>query len=129
MCVAANNIVEQVQSTQANVKKLKATIARYKEAVDKHRREKVFEERNIVMVYMRKERFPIGTYNKLKSKKYGPHKFLKIINNNAYVIDLPDDWGISKTFNVVDLYESFSNENPLYSDINSRMRFFSIGGD
>ncbi|KAH7543947.1 hypothetical protein JRO89_XS15G0069400 [Xanthoceras sorbifolium] len=68
--VAATHMAEHVQAVNAEVKqKLEEANAKYKAAADKHRRHKVFQEGDKVMVFLRKERFSVGTYNKLKPKK------------------------------------------------------------
>ena len=70
---AAENMAEHIQAMQEEVRqKLEATNPKYKEAADKKRHEKIFNVGDLALVYLRNERFPVGTYNKLKDKKYGP---------------------------------------------------------
>ncbi|KAJ8644230.1 hypothetical protein MRB53_005978 [Persea americana] len=54
------DILEQVRI------QIEKSNARYEVAADKHRHEGVFGESGLVWVYLRKERFPIGTYHKLR---------------------------------------------------------------
>jgi hypothetical protein len=68
------------------------------------RKEMNFEEGDLVLAYLKKERFPKGTYNKLKLKNIGPCRILRKFSANAYEIELPDNIGISPIFNIVDLY-------------------------
>ena len=59
---AAENMAERIQAMQEEVgQKLEATNAKYKEAADKKRREKIFNVGDLVLVYLRKERFLVGT--------------------------------------------------------------------
>ena len=55
------------------------------------------------MIRIRPERFPSGTVKKLQARSAGPFKVLKQIGSNAYVIELPSNYGISSTFNIKDL--------------------------
>ncbi|GKV50245.1 hypothetical protein SLEP1_g56957 [Rubroshorea leprosula] len=113
--IAAANLAEQIQEVQAEVKaKLKVTNSRYKQATDVHRKDKAFAVGDMVMVLLKKERYPASTYNKLLPRKYGPYKILKKINNNAYVVDLPTSMSISRTFNVVDIFPYFVSSESLY---------------
>ncbi|GKA06116.1 hypothetical protein Tco_0685236 [Tanacetum coccineum] len=75
---------------------------------DKHLREKLFQVGDEVMVFIYKEHFSVGTYSKLQPKKHGPYMIPRKINNNAYVLDMPNTMSISKTFNVSYIYEFHS---------------------
>ena len=98
MSQVVENMINRIQPMQEEVRqKLEATNAKYKEVANKKRREKIFNVGDLVLVYLRKERFPIGTYKKLKDKKYGPFQITKKINNDTYVVALPPIMNISST--------------------------------
>ncbi|GJW85549.1 hypothetical protein Tco_0158694, partial [Tanacetum coccineum] len=60
-------------------------------------------------------------------KKYNPYKILRKINDNAYVVDLPNTMSISKTFNVSDIYEIHSED--MNEDGHSRTSSFKVRGN
>ena len=55
------------------------------------------------MIRIRPERYPSGIVKKLQACIAGPFKVLKKLGPNAYVIDIPSDYGISSIFNIADL--------------------------
>ena len=71
--------------------------------VNKGRRMVSFEPGDWVWVHMRKERFPSKRKSKLDAHGDGPFQVVAKINDNAYRIDLPGEYGVSATFNVSDL--------------------------
>ena len=76
------------------------------------RSEKIFNVGDLVLVYLRKERFPVGITKK--------------INNNAYVVALPPNMNISSLFNVADLYDYHPPDEP--DSGNSGLSSFQVGG-
>ncbi|KAJ4706620.1 Transposon Ty3-I Gag-Pol polyprotein [Melia azedarach] len=107
---AAENMAEKIQKIQEEVRaSLESANEKYKQDADQHRRQKVFQEGDLVMAYLRKIRFP-GIRSKLQNRKYGPFRVAGKINENAYVLQLPSEWNISNTFNVADLYEYHEDE-------------------
>jgi hypothetical protein len=120
--VAVKHLAERVKATQDGVRQhLEESYAKYKTAADKGRQSKIFREGDLVMVYLCKGRLLTDVFGKLRNKKYGPCKILKKINDNAYVIDLPEDLAISSTFNVADIFEYFPPED---SKLNLRTSSF-----
>ncbi|KAK1601986.1 hypothetical protein QYE76_027091 [Lolium multiflorum] len=90
------------------------------------KKERVFEEGDLVWVHLRKERFPQERNSKLKPRGDGPFKVLKRINNNAYVIDIPTSkYLVSNTFNISDLSPHHGDEE----EQESRTTLSQGGGD
>jgi len=94
----------------------------YADRANKGRRRVVFQPGDWVWVHMRKERFPNQRKGKLAARGDGPFQVLERINDNAYKIDLPGEYGVSATFNVSDL-------SPFDYDSDLRTNLFEEGGN
>ncbi|XP_073353940.1 uncharacterized protein [Aegilops tauschii subsp. strangulata] len=79
----------------------------YTKRVNKTRKKLVFEQGDLVWVHLRNDRFPEQRKCKLQPRGDGPFTVLERINDNAYKIDLPEEYGVSPTFNVSDLSPYF----------------------
>ena len=80
----------------------------YKAKADVKRRYKEFHIGDEVMVHLRKEHFPVGTYNKLKMKKFGLCKIVKRHDSgHAYEVELPTELNILVVLNISDLIEYY----------------------
>ena len=62
-----------------------------------------FNEGDLVWLHLRKEIFPHLRKSKLSLRGDGPFQILKKINNNAYQLDLPAEYGVHSTLNKTDL--------------------------
>eukprot|EP00253_Pinus_taeda_P024515 PITA_24515 len=119
----AEEFVEQMQKLQEDVnQRLKESSKKYKQSDDEKRTKKEFQVGDLVMAYLRKERFLVGTYNNLKMKKIGPCRILRKFFSNAYKIEQPKGIGISLIFKHADLYlykktEAKSHDEPIEEEV------------
>src|SRR3954462_5175467 len=78
--------------TKENIERMNA---KYKLAGDKGRKHVVFAPGDLVWLHLRKDRFPNLRKSKLMPRADGPFKVLEKINDNAYKLELPADFGVS----------------------------------
>jgi hypothetical protein len=83
---------------------------KYEKRANKGRRKMLFKPGDMVWIHLRKERFHEQHKSKLQPRADGPFKVLRKINDIAYAIDLPDTYGVSSSFNIVDLSPFFGLE-------------------
>ena len=108
----AELILELHETTKENIERMNA---KYKIAGDKGRKELIFEPGDLVWLHLRKDRFPDFRKSKLMPRADGPFKVLEKINDNAYKLDLPAEFGVSPTFNIADLKPYLGEEDEFES--------------
>ena len=108
----AELILKMHELTKENIERMNA---KYKLAGDKGRKHVVFAPGDLVWLHLRKDRFPDLRKSKLMPRVDGPFKVLEKINDNAYKLELPADFGVSPTFNIADLKPYLGEEDELLS--------------
>ena len=100
------------EETQQNIA---AANKKYQVAGSKGRKHVSFQPGDLVWLHLRKDRFPTLRRSKLMPRAAGPFKVLTKINDNAYVLDLPMEFGVSSSFNVADLKPYLGEDDELPS--------------
>jgi hypothetical protein len=99
--------------------------AKYKVIGSKEKKNVVLEPGDLVWLHLRKDRFSYLRKSKLLPSADGPFKVLERINDNAYTLELPIDFGVSPTFNIADLKQYLGKED----ELESRMTQMQEGED
>ncbi|KAJ0505917.1 putative nucleotidyltransferase, Ribonuclease H [Helianthus annuus] len=106
--------------------RIEAMNNKVKQWVDRRRRFVKFEPGDLVWVHFRKERFPQKRRSKLSPRSDGLFEIIEKVNDNAYKVDLPGEYGVSATFNVADLRPYYDEDDELPS---LRTNFVQPGED
>jgi hypothetical protein len=100
------------ETTKLNIEKMNE---KYRIAASKGRKEVKLEPGHLVWLHLRKERFSKLRKSKIMSRAAGPFKILAKINDNAYKLELPPEFGVSPTFNISNLRPYFREEDEMSS--------------
>ena len=108
----AEFILKIHETTKQNIEKM---TEKYRVAGSKGKKELKLEPGDLVWLHLRKEYFPDLRKSKLMPRADGPFKILEKINDNAYKLELPPEFGVSPTFNISDLKPYLGEEDVLES--------------
>jgi hypothetical protein len=112
--------VEQMITIHEQTKQnIAATNAKNQVASSKGRKLVTFEPGDMVWLHLRKDQFPTLCRSKLMPRAAGPFKVLTKINDNAYILDLPAEFGVSTSFIVADLKPYMAEDEELPSRMTS----------
>jgi len=73
------------------------------------------ESGDLIWLHLRKDRFLELRKSKLMPRATGPYKVIEKINDNAYKLELPPEFGVSSSFNISDLKPYLGEDDDLES--------------
>ncbi|XP_062086158.1 uncharacterized protein LOC133792266 [Humulus lupulus] len=88
------------EKTKENIER---STQQYIHQANKGSKKDIFEQADWMWLHVRKERLPEQRHSKFLHRGDGPFQAMEHINDNAYKIDLPGEYGVSASFNVSDL--------------------------
>jgi hypothetical protein len=106
----ADFILQIHETTKHNIEKMNE---KYRIASSKGRNEVKLESGDLVWLHLRKDRFPDLRKSKLMSRADASFKIIEKINDNAYKLELPPEFGVSPSFNILDLKPHLGEEDTL----------------
>jgi hypothetical protein len=109
------------EKTKINIEKMNE---KYRVAGSEGRKELKLDPGDLVWLHLRKERFPETLKSKLITRAAGPYKIIDKINDNAYKLELPPEFGVNPTFNIADLTPYLGGD-----ELESRTTLFQEGED
>lgn len=115
---AALNFLRYMKDVHEEVKRcLSLSIEAYAIGANVWWKDRHFDIGEKVLIRLRPESFPPGSFTKLHAQGTRPFKVAKKLGPNAYVIDLPLDYNISPVFNIKDLTQYHNSEEQLVTTI------------
>jgi hypothetical protein len=105
-------ILKMNETTKLNIKKINE---KYRIAGSNGWKEVKLEPGDLVWLHLRKELFSNLRKSKLMPRADGPFKILEKINDNAYKLELPPEFGVSPIFNISDLQPYLGEEDEVPS--------------
>nr|KYP48894.1 Transposon Ty3-G Gag-Pol polyprotein [Cajanus cajan] len=125
-CVSRADFIKKYhEKIKSQIENQTQKYAKYK---NKGRKKITFEVGDWVWLHLRKDRFPTQRMSKINPRGDGPFQVLQKINDNAYKLDLPSEYGISSSFNVWDL-TPFIGAEDMDEDLNLRIDTSQEEGD
>jgi hypothetical protein len=113
------HVEQMVNLHEQTHQNIAAANAKYQVAGSKGKKHVTFESGDMVWLHLRKDCFPTLHRSKLMPRAAGPFKVLTKINDNAYILDLPPEFGVSTSFNVSDLKPYLGEDEELPSRMTS----------